>query len=630
MTAHGPLGTSTREAPPLPFRLPPAILALSAILLAGISQAHPQGSPDTRFRGNGFTSPSRIILEAKSAGMDTLRGPIYVYGTGPLGVDDNIDAFIAKLADFNTADVGAVPMVRSVLFVPDDPNDPGAGGQACSMLPEDPNDYAGRLESLASTFAGQIDSWEIDIEYPRVWIDPACPTSNTKEDFVEYLRISADAIRAGNPDATVIMTGFANLMPALYCDGLIPVAPFFQGTQLTPQWCQDNYDGPGGLKEWLEYPLLNGSAHFDAVDIHTYGDYEYIQTQIEWIQSRLNPDKEIVALEGGGPFTAANEPYTQAEEARSVVQYFAVSLNEGMTSRTWGTVPSPEFGQAFLNLGILDLDGGTLTRKPSYYAYEQMKNRLGGYQVSEEVWPLSTFPDSSMFGYRFIKDCAATSVYWKISPTEELRLLPLWDLGATSVDVTDVITTTTSQEPPPTTYNVFNNGAFIPVYTPVYVTENSVFPRHNPFGDVTGGIGGTVSGSYRDTRLSDDETQDLQEVYYLGGPDSRLDHTWVFEGIPAGTHTLTIEGWRTANAEGENFQFYRGFSESGFFVKINGAVIDQSNKRTVSVSMNLTTTACGPLYIKVLDTNPVGGTIETLYLDRLWISTSTGGGPPLL
>ena len=129
-----------------------------------------------------------------------------------------------------------------------------------------------------------------------------------------------------------------------------------------------------------------------------------------------------------------------------------------------------------------------------------------------------------------------------------------------------------------------------------------------------------TGGSYADTCASDNIRETFAETLQAG--KSRLKHTWLFQNVPAGTHTLLVEGSRPSNSEGDNFQFYRSTVPGSFYIKIQGALINTVGETTIYSATGLTTTQVGSIYIRMEDTNPNGSQLDNVYIDRVILLTA--------
>ncbi len=136
--------------------------------------------------------------------------------------------------------------------------------------------------------------------------------------------------------------------------------------------------------------------------------------------------------------------------------------------------------------------------------------------------------------------------------------------------------------------------------------------------DVTTSPGKIVSGSYLDTRTSNDVREGLQET--KSGGISHLTQVWRFDGVPAGTqHTLHVEGYRTGTED--NFQF--SYSPDNIsYTPITGALITSGLPEPAGADYNFGAgTLSGTVYIKMTDT-AAGSVLDTCYVDQLTIRTT--------
>jgi hypothetical protein len=138
--------------------------------------------------------------------------------------------------------------------------------------------------------------------------------------------------------------------------------------------------------------------------------------------------------------------------------------------------------------------------------------------------------------------------------------------------------------------------------------------------DTSIGPGTTFSGTYLDTRSSNDVYQSLQESVQAG--KSRLVKTWRFDNVPAGTHRLHIEGYRTT-VDGDNFHFFYSTSPNSGFTAISGSTINQSTPDQVIDSSTFGTGLSGTIYIQIRDTMPNNAQgLDLVHVDELKITTN--------
>jgi len=128
---------------------------------------------------------------------------------------------------------------------------------------DDPENYWGQfMRRLAERYRGRIDAWiiwnEVDIrEGPwRTW-------DGSVGDYVQLLQVAYRAVKAGNPDASVVMFG----------------SPWWhdKGAYLT--WVLDGLATAPAAEEWNHY--------FDVANLHMYSRANDIPEVIPWYRSQL-------------------------------------------------------------------------------------------------------------------------------------------------------------------------------------------------------------------------------------------------------------------------------------------------------------------------------------------------------
>jgi len=144
---------------------------------------------------------------------------------------------------------------------------------------------------------------------------------------------------------------------------------------------------------------------------------------------------------------------------------------------------------------------------------------------------------------------------------------------------------------------------------------------------------GTLSGSYLDTRASDDVYEALTERATKGKPANRrsvLDHEWTLQVEGGDFVMLYVEGYHTANTENDDFAF--AYSTDG----VNYTemfTLTQTVDDGTALTYELPPTATGTVYVAVVDTDGTKGNsaADTLYVDLLLVQTEAwpaGSMPP--
>jgi PKD repeat protein len=141
-------------------------------------------------------------------------------------------------------------------------------------------------------------------------------------------------------------------------------------------------------------------------------------------------------------------------------------------------------------------------------------------------------------------------------------------------------------------------------------------------------VKGTATGTYANTQTADGVCEILTEVesdIHAWKSYSMLDHRWQFNVAPGAWHILHIDGYRPDNADGDNFTFEWSIDDSCFYplVTINSAT-QQSYTAAFPGEIS------GILIIRAIDTDHVRGrrSNDALFVDQLWVETSTSPRPP--
>jgi len=134
-------------------------------------------------------------------------------------------------------------------------------------------------------------------------------------------------------------------------------------------------------------------------------------------------------------------------------------------------------------------------------------------------------------------------------------------------------------------------------------------------------VKGAVTGSYLDTRVSDNTYETIQEVESNTNKNgySTLEHVWQFS-VPAGTYAeFTVEASRVTDTDGDNFDF--SYSTDNATYQYMLTVADSTDTEQSYV---LPAGTAGTVYIKATDTNHVRGAkgVATLYVNFMQIVSS--------
>lgn len=142
---------------------------------------------------------------------------------------------------------------------------------------------------------------------------------------------------------------------------------------------------------------------------------------------------------------------------------------------------------------------------------------------------------------------------------------------------------------------------------------------------------GTVTGSYADTaEANDGNVQTIVERLSGGKPANRyyyLQHTWVFNEVPAGASTLTVFAGSNTTSGGEVFKFSYSLDGSTY------TDLDETSFSGVTdtYNANLSTGTGGTVYIRLTDINrEASDTVaDEISVDQLVIETQVDDSTPV-
>ncbi|MFN1550022.1 S8 family serine peptidase [Vibrio natriegens] len=142
---------------------------------------------------------------------------------------------------------------------------------------------------------------------------------------------------------------------------------------------------------------------------------------------------------------------------------------------------------------------------------------------------------------------------------------------------------------------------------------------------------GTVTGSYADTaEANDGNVQTIAERLSGGKPANRyyyLQHTWVFNEVPAGASTLTVFAGSNTTSGGEVFKFSYSLDGSTY------TDLDETAFSGImaTYNANLSTGTGGTVYIRVTDNNSEASdtVADEISVDQLVIETQVDDSTPV-
>jgi serine protease len=135
-------------------------------------------------------------------------------------------------------------------------------------------------------------------------------------------------------------------------------------------------------------------------------------------------------------------------------------------------------------------------------------------------------------------------------------------------------------------------------------------------------VAGTVSGTFNDTRASDDVYESILERKSGGRPPrySYLEHKWTINVTGGTSVTFFVEAHQTASPDGDNFDFAYSTND----VSYTGLVTVTSTSDQV-YSATMPSSLSGTVYIRVTDTDRTPGNeiYDEIFIDEMYIESNT-------
>ena len=329
---------------------------------------------------------------------------------------------------------------------------PGGPEVKDSSPPLDYTKYERFVTTVVDRYKGKVAYWQIENEVLDNTLYDSPFWNGTKEEYIDMLKTAYSAIKAADPEALVVLSGFQH--------GLFKVID----------------DGDTDAKMLFEYFMEQGRNHFDVVDFHQYFKHDSVYSIVRHIKDAMKKfgyEKPMICTESGDldlrlfgeHLSHLEEPIPVIQElleVENVTNFILQILPEGLTEEEWidlgiflktdtGSRPILERYQAenlvkrialtlsqgvdqiyfigiqdlpkenapdwfWPQMGMCDLDG---RRKPHFYTYQLIIDRLVGITKVEDI-PIGQ--DKKMV---------------RFSLENSAPVYILWSNDTTTVDLTD-------------------------------------------------------------------------------------------------------------------------------------------------------------------------------------------------
>lgn len=269
-------------------------------------------------------------------------------------------------------------------------------------LPDDLGAYTALLTELSAHLAGRVDHFAIDNETaaPSHWPGSA-------ESYFELVRAASAALRAGNPNATVVDGTMASgSMTAVMVDDLYDRGRFDEAIALA-QETQANELGGGApvtdmasLTDYVTsdkvqrfvrfFELLVGNqSHIDAMQLHYYGPWRSLPEMFDFVRDH-GVTVPIELWETNHRYKDGR-PFVESEHADEVARLLVSGAGEGSSFTVFSSYLGKEENDAY---GLLTFDG--TGDREARRTFRSVSEAVTGARAAERL----SLPGNA-WGYRF-------------------------------------------------------------------------------------------------------------------------------------------------------------------------------------------------------------------------------------
>lgn len=322
-----------------------------------------------------------------------------------------------------------------------------------SSIPGNMRDYTAFLDAIVNRYKDRVKYWQIENEVygasPRI---SGCPPANafwlgTKEEYVELLKVGYNKIKEADSIATVFASSKA----------------FAKGNS--------------ELSDFYKFVLDKGRSYSDVWDLHLYWNYTVDRQRINSLKSEMNRLgylKPIWVTESGeididyhetrgnnfiSSFDGPRELKLQAEE---LVKRHTIDFSGGVEkvfSLRLTSYGDNELLKTNWNHMGFTFDAAGIQKKPAYYTYKVLIQKLGGFSVVQKI------ADGQ---YKFTIDNKPVFVLWSDLGDKKVNLSSY--ISAPQVKITYLVTELDSENNPIYKKELINNtNSILLIETPIFV-----------------------------------------------------------------------------------------------------------------------------------------------------------------
>ena len=172
-------------------------------------------------------------------------------------------------------------------------------------------------------------------------------------------------------------------------------------------------------------------------------------------------------------------------------------------------------------------------------------------------------------------------------------------------------------------YNASGNSGYTNVASAT--TQSGGGPVDNTAtGDIT--VAGTITGSYINTQISDNNYESIQEILSGGKPANRysyLEHKWTINVTGGTSVNFYLEAYKSTSSDGDNFVFAYSTDNINY---TNMLTVTKTSDDGLYQTYSLPGTLNGTVYIRVIDTDRTAGktSLDNIFIDHMFIRSESG------
>ncbi|MEW6101185.1 MAG: hypothetical protein AB1481_02705 [Candidatus Omnitrophota bacterium] len=236
-----------------------------------------------------------------------------------------------------------------------------------------------------------VKYWQVENEWLWQIILPGSEDKPSNQQLLNHFLEIRSAIKKSDPSAKIILGAFAGLIIPAGLDGYSE-SGFMEAGEEDLKYNRASFNNlplqqrklAEDLKKRIVFLIKVASPYYDVLDYHSYkGSVQDIEYETSWLINKMKElgvsGKEIWSMEFSGPFFN----YDSTTHADELVKRYVVGLNSGIKKIFYSSLsPTLGWSENYIRLALIDAEGN---KKPAYYTYKLMKEKLSGAISVEKI-----------------------------------------------------------------------------------------------------------------------------------------------------------------------------------------------------------------------------------------------------